>query len=58
MHTTGHPSATETEVGMRALLTRSDLPQPDEVRPGPGPDEISFIWHEPKQIVIIELTED
>lgn len=58
MHTTGHADPIAAEVSLRALLAEGHLPQPDEVVGGPGPDEISFVWHEQKQIVIIELTEE
>ena len=49
------PTHAEAEAHFRDLLKREGFAQPDEVRHWGDPDEVVFMWHEPKVAIVIEL---
>ncbi len=53
----GIPTHAEAEERMRELIANGGLADPDEVRYEFDPDEVVFLWREPKLAVIVELTD-
>ncbi len=39
------------------LAERAGLPSPDEVSYREDPDEVEFVWHDQKLVVVVELDE-
>ena len=52
------PSHWLAESHFRNLLDEEGFAQPDEVRYWRDPDEVVFLWHEPRVAIVIELGED
>jgi hypothetical protein len=52
------PTHAQAEAHFRALLSEEGFAQPDEVRHWRDPDEVVFMWHEPKVAIVIELGSD
>jgi len=51
------PTHAEAEERMRELIASGGLAEPDEVRYEFDPDEVVFVWHQPRLAVIVELEE-
>ena len=53
-----HPTHIQVEVHFRRLLDEEGFEPPDEVLHCHDPDEVVFMWHEPKVAIVIELSPD
>lgn len=53
-----HSSHIEVELHFRGLLDDEGFAQPDEVRHEVDPDEVVFMWNEPKVAIVIEIGPD
>lgn len=51
---TKRASVEEIEREFRKLLDDDGLLQPDEVEPDCETGEVTFIWHEPRLVVVVE----
>ncbi|MGI9021370.1 MAG: hypothetical protein ACR2G3_11750 [Solirubrobacterales bacterium] len=54
----GHATPLDAEHRFRTLLCEEGYAQPDRVAYDPEPGELTFIWHEPKIAIVIELSDD
>ncbi len=52
------PTHGDAERRMRELIENAGLPEPDEVRHEFEPNEVVFVWCEPKLVVVVDLDED
>jgi hypothetical protein len=52
------PTHTQAEVHFRNVLDEEGFAQPDEVRHWCDPDEVVFMWREPRVAIVIELDAD
>lgn len=54
----GSASVAEVTARMSKIVADGGMREPDVIREGPGPYEVSFIWEEEKSIVIVDRRED
>jgi hypothetical protein len=57
MAQTGTANHRDAEQRMRELIENAGLPEPDEVRYEFDPNEVVFMWRDPKLAVVVDLDE-